>query len=94
MWKRGDEGEQREEERVEAGGGCVVCAEVGDEGCLVCVGVSVGWKVIRKGERVGKYLVRPCLALQRLRRRIRRDIEMCGGGVMLPCCVPSLVCDL
>jgi hypothetical protein len=32
----------------------------------------------------GMYLVRPCLARRRLRRRIRRGIEMCGGGVSLP----------
>jgi hypothetical protein len=30
------------------------------------------------------YLVRPCLARRRLRRRTRRGIEMCGGGVSRP----------
>jgi hypothetical protein len=48
----------------------------------------VGVKLCRWQERCRGggiiYLVRPCLARRRLRRRTRRGIGMCGGGVLRP----------
>jgi hypothetical protein len=63
----------------------VSCAERVD---IRWVWSEVGVRLSRWQERCGGggiiYLVRPCLARRRLRRRTRRGIGMCGGGVSRP----------